>query len=113
MVSLSLNQFLALYTWFPLAVLLFVVALIARFYERFSGRRTFFRFYALPVIGFGVGAVRHASVDVIVGDPLADAALAVAGGSLLLLVLVLYWRMMIQPSPDEEAARQPPRTPTP
>lgn len=96
MVSLSFSQFLALYAWFPLALLLLVLLLVARFFERSSGERTFFRLFMVPIIAFGVAAVRYAAVDQIVGDLIADLALTVGGITLSGLSLVLYWRMILQ-----------------
>jgi type II secretory pathway component PulF len=94
-VPLSLSQFLALYSWFLLAFILFILLLIARFYQRSSGRRTYFRLFALPVIAFGVATVRYAATDRITGDTLADLALGVAGICLMALLGVLYWHMIV------------------
>jgi hypothetical protein len=92
--SLSLNQFLALYIWFPLAVLLIFLLLIARFYQKFSGEQTFFRLFLVPLVFFGAAAVRYASVGQIAGDTLADVLLGVAGLILIALSLHLYRLMM-------------------
>ena len=92
--SLSLNQLLALYSWFPLAALLTFMLLIARFYEKFSGKPMYFRGYFAPIILFGAAAVRYASKDIITNDPLADLALGLGGISLLVLCGVIYWRML-------------------
>lgn len=92
--SLSLNQLLALYSWFPLAALLMFTLLIARFYEKFSGQPMYFRAFFIPVILFGMAVVRYASIDSIVGDVWADAALISAGATLMGLCLVVYWRML-------------------
>jgi hypothetical protein len=83
-----------LYTWFPLAVLLLILLLIARFYQKFSGERTLFRFFVIPVVLFGAATVRYVSVNQMLGDGLGD-ALSAAGGIVLLgLSLWLYRRMM-------------------
>jgi hypothetical protein len=99
-VSLSLSQALALYTWFPLAGLLLIMLMIARFYERFSGRRTYYRLYLVPLVAFAIGAVRYADRDRISGDLIGDSALIVGGLTLLALSVSLYWRMVIQPKPN-------------
>lgn len=96
MVALSPSQFLALYTWFPLAVLLFILLLVARFYERSSGVRTYYQGFMLSIVAFGVAAVRYAADDRIMGDTVADLALMVAGLTLSGLCLMLYWRMIVQ-----------------
>lgn len=98
--SLSLSQALTLYTWFPLAGLLLIMLMIARFYERFSGRRTYYRLYLVPLVAFAIGAVRYADRDRISGDLIGDSALIVGGLSLLTLSLWLYWRMAIQAKPN-------------
>jgi hypothetical protein len=89
MISLSLNQFLLLYIWFPLVILLVFVSLIARFYERFSGARTYFQLFALPVVFFGMAFVRYASLDALMGDMFADTMMGIAG----ILLVVLCWRV--------------------
>lgn len=90
----SLHQFLTLYSWFPLAVLLAVMLLIGRFYQKFSGERTFFWLYLLAIFLFGVLFVRIASGESAVGDFLTDALSIVSGSLLLFLSLLLYLRMM-------------------
>jgi len=48
-----LNQVLAIFAWFPLAVLLAIVLLIARFYQRLTGENTRYPLYAAPILLFG------------------------------------------------------------
>lgn len=92
---LSLNQFLMLYSWFLIAGLLAFLFLIARFYQRFSGVRTYFRFYLLAIVLLGVSSARYASMRQVAGDLLAD--LLLAGGGLLLLLLTLkLHRLMLR-----------------
>lgn len=95
MTPLALNQILLLFTWFPLAALLFFFLLIARFYEKFSGERTGFYFYILPIMFFGGAAVRYASLNHIGGDWLGDILSGLAGITLIGLCLLLYHRMMV------------------
>jgi glucose-6-phosphate-specific signal transduction histidine kinase len=99
--SLSLSQLLTLYNWFPLAALLMFMLLIARFYEKFSGRRMYYQGFVLPLVLFGAAAVRYASIDAIAGDVLGDLALLTAGLTLTPLCLVVYWRML-RNKPDHE-----------
>jgi len=94
--SLSLNQFLVLYMWFPLAALLMFIFLIARFFEKFSGVQTYFRAFFVPVVLFGIGAVRYAGTEQIGGDPLGDVMMGIAGLTLLFLCTRLYWVMIVQ-----------------
>lgn len=96
MISLSINQFLALFLWFPLAALLSFLLLIARFYQKFSGERTYSRLFLVPVALFGGAAVRYASIDQVIGDPLGDILQAAAGVVLIALCLKLYQLMIVQ-----------------
>ena len=93
MTALSLNQFLMLYIWFPLAAALFLLLLIARFYEKFSGEQTLFRFFVLPIVFFGIASVRYASINRMAGDTAGDLLMAVGGIILAALCAFLYRRM--------------------
>ena len=94
MSPLSLGQALLLYTWFPLAALLIFLLLIARFYQKFSHKRTLFRLYIVPMLLFGIGAVRYSSIDRFGGDLLGDGVVAAGGLLLLFLCAWLYWQML-------------------
>lgn len=93
MIPITPSQIVLLYTWFPLAAVIVILLLIGRFYQQFSGERTFYLAFLLPLGLFGLALVRYASVDLITGDPLADVLGAVAGLSLLGLSLYLYYIM--------------------
>jgi type II secretory pathway component PulF len=93
MMAESLSQFLTLYTWFPLAALLLFFLMIARFYEKFSNKRTFFRWFLAPILLFGIAYVRYASVER-ASDTLADLVAALAGLLLIGLCANLY-RLMV------------------
>ncbi len=100
MISLTLNQFLSLYLWFLLAGLLFFLLLIARLYGKFSGEQTYFRSFLLPVVFFGVAAVRYAGIDQVAGDVWGDVSSAIGGIILIVLCINLY-RLMIRQHQDE------------
>lgn len=93
MAELSLYQALTIYAWFPLAFTLAVLMLIARFYERFSGKYTFWPLYAVPVLGYAAAHVREAALGA-PGDVFADVMQAVSGVVLLLLTLRLSLMML-------------------
>ena len=93
-IPITSSQVLLLYTWFPLATVIAILLLIGRFYQRFSGERTYYRGYLLPLILFGLALVRYASVKMVLGDPLGDVLAATAGLILLGLTLLLYTQMM-------------------
>lgn len=97
-----LNQFLVLYQWFPLAALLMFIALIARFYEKFSGKRTFFRYYLVALVLFGGAAVRYAGAGRLAGDLPGDLLLGLGGVVLLSLSIHLYRLMLAHPAPERE-----------
>jgi len=78
-ISVTLNQFLTLYTWFVATILLFFLILIARYYQRFAGERTYFRWFIVPIVLFTGAAVRYASIDRIAGDSVGDILIAVSG----------------------------------
>ncbi|NJL56594.1 hypothetical protein HC928_16575 [bacterium] len=95
MTTISLNQFFVLYLWFPLAVLIGILVLIARFYERFSGARTYYHLLVLSAVVFGIAVVRYAEVEQITGDLVSDVLLAIGGVLLSIPSLRLYWLMVI------------------
>lgn len=102
MTSLSLNQLLVIFAWFPLAMLILFALLIARFYEKFSNQKTYSRFFLIPVALFGISAVRYASLDSAVGDPISDILIGIAGFVLAILIIRLYWLMMMKRKDKEE-----------
>jgi hypothetical protein len=87
------NQILLLYSWFPLAAVIAILLLIARFYQQFSGDRTYYTLYLLPLILFGAGSVRYASIDQIAGDAVGDLLMGTAGALLIGLSVWLYHQM--------------------
>ena len=91
-----LNQFLILYGWFPLAILLLFLLFIARFYEKFSGERTHFRLFILPILLFAAAAVRYAGLRQVFDNTLGDLLTALGGSILLILCLSLYRRMILR-----------------
>lgn len=91
--AVSVSQFLTLYAWFPLAILLVFLLLIARFYQRFANEQTYFGLFLLPIVLFGAASVRYSSIDQIGGDLLAD-VLSAAGGIVLIGLCLLLYRLM-------------------
>lgn len=103
--STSSHQFLSIYGWFVLSALLFLMALIARFYERLSGQPTYYRWFVIPALTWGGATIRQVHLDQLTGDSWSDLLLLVSGISLAALCLHLY-RLMTsasktgQPSPQ-------------
>lgn len=94
MANVSLNQALWVFGWFPLATLILLLLLIARFYAQFSGLRTYYALYMIPLVLFGASAVRYANVNQNAGDLFGDALAAVAGVVLTVLSLFLLHMMV-------------------
>jgi hypothetical protein len=94
--SVSLHQFLTLYTWFPLAALLLFLLLIARFFARFSGQRTYHWLYLVPIIGSGIVVVRSASAQQPADDTFLVVTSLVSGVILIVLVIRLARLMLTQ-----------------
>ena len=107
MTAPELSQLVLLYSWFALAALLFFLVLIARFYEKFSGERTYFRWLVIPAALFGIATVRYVSIDIVTGDPLADGLMGLAGVILIVLCISLYHKMTVGRSPNRRSSDHP------
>lgn len=92
--TVTANQALTLYMWFPLAALIMFMLLIGRFYQQFSGERTFYRLFLLPLVLYGLATVRYASINQVAGDIPGDLLQAAGGAVLLALSLRLGWAML-------------------
>lgn len=97
MSAIAVGQVLALYTWFPLIALVYMMMLIARFYERSFGQGTYFKLYVIPMVCFGGGAVRYAGIEQLSGDWWGDGFILAGGIVLGVLSSRLYWQMMHAP----------------
>ena len=91
----SINQFLTIFTWFPLAALMSVLMLIARFYQKQSGENTHYPWFLVPIILYGAAAARASSAGLAFGDPLAAAFMFCGGISLAVLCLILFRQMTL------------------
>ena len=88
-----INQFLLVTMWFALAGLIFLLALIARFYEGQTKVPTYYRYYIIPVITYGIGTARYASISQWGGDLVGDALMSISGMFLLFQCYFLYRQM--------------------
>lgn len=77
-----LGNILTLYIWGGIAVLLFFLFAIARFFERKSSRRSFYPLFLLPVVFFAGSALRYFVVGDFVGDLWGDIG-RIIGGALV------------------------------
>lgn len=91
--TISLSQTLHLIAWFCIAFLIFILALIARFYETSSGEATYYQLYAIPVLALGIAMARYASLNRWGGDWVGDVLSSIGGATLLGLCLFLYRQM--------------------
>lgn len=91
--EISLHQVLTLILWFGIGVFIFFLALIAHFYERLSGQRTYYRWFAVPVLAFAGATLRFTQLDRLTGDWAGDLLLFVAGISLAVLCWHMYHLM--------------------
>lgn len=105
MTSVSLNQFFMLFMWFPLAALLLLMLLVARFFRKFSGQQTYFRLFGLVIVLFGAAMVRYASIDRITGDLPGDVIMGIAGVILIGLCVHLL-RLMVW-GQDNDLSEEP------
>lgn len=93
-----INIVLMIYTWIAISILLFFLFGIARFYEIKSGRRSFYPAFLVPIVMFGIAAIRYVIiVPTIVGDLWGDATrfvggLILGGFGLFLLKLMMGGR---------------------
>lgn len=83
-------QLIVLYGWFLLVGLLVFLTLLARFYQRFAGERMYFQLYLIPMLLFGVQAVRQTNFA---HDALGN-LLAALGGLMLISLSVYLYRHM-------------------
>jgi hypothetical protein len=90
---INISQFLFLSSWFAFAGVVFILALIARFYQNLSGKQTYYRFFAIPIFTFGVGIARYVSIGRWTGDWLGDSLFSITGVLLSGLCYVLYKQM--------------------
>ncbi len=91
--TLSPNQILLIYAWFPLSVMIFLLLLIARFYQNLTGENTRYYLFAVPIVIFGVAAAHYANIDRVMGDPAGDLLLFLGGLVLGYLSIRLYRQM--------------------
>lgn len=88
------NNILTIYSWGVVCILLFFLFAIARFYEKKSGRHTYYWSFAGPIILFALAAIRYVFLmPDIVGDVLGD-LMRFMGGLLLILFGVFLLRLM-------------------
>jgi hypothetical protein len=71
------------YIWGGVGAVIVMLNRIARFYQITSGRRSYYQLFWVPLICFGLGALRYATLGLLAGDVLGD-GLMLIGGVLLI-----------------------------
>jgi len=90
-----INSALTLYNWGVVVVLVIFQFLIARFYDKKSGQRSYYAFFLIPALSFLAVAVRYAFwVSDVAGDVRGDSLLFVGGGILATLSAFMSRLMM-------------------
>ncbi len=90
-----ISSALTIYNWGVVAVLLIFQFLIARFYEKKSGQRSYYIVFLIPALLFLVAAARYAFwTGDLAGDIWGDSLLFVGGGILAALSAFLFRLMM-------------------
>lgn len=89
----TVNQILQIFSWFPLAALLSILLLIARFYQNLTGEATRFSLFAVPIVLFGMAVVHYASIDQVMGSAPGDILMFFGGLVLMTLCFSLYRQM--------------------
>jgi hypothetical protein len=84
---ISINLVLMTYSWVIIAILLFFLFLIARFYERKAHRRSHYQLFFLPLVLFLLGTFRYDFLFAgnFVGDLLGD-TFFFAGGVITIIL---------------------------
>lgn len=86
----DVHQALTLVSWIFVAAFILILSLIARFYEQMASQRTYYQLFAVPVLVFGVAAMRIIVEDKVAGDAWLDLLLLVGGVSLAVLARHTY-----------------------
>ncbi|MCL4238552.1 MAG: hypothetical protein KJ047_09925 [Anaerolineae bacterium] len=93
--SIAVHPIVTLYIWLGVSALLVLFALIARFYERLSGERTYYFLFFLAITLLAGASMRQITRDQLAGDALAD-LLTAAGGALVGALCLHIYRLMIR-----------------
>jgi len=92
------GSLLTFYIWGVVCLLLFFLFAIARFYQKKSGRNSFYSYFLVPIVFFAAAAIRYAvPTPQIVGDLWGDilrfvGGVFVAGFGIFLLNLMIGGR---------------------
>ena len=86
-----IDTLLTIYTWIVAVAIVLFLFLIARFFQRKSGQRSYFQLFIIPTVLFLLAGARYAFFeDSYVGDPMADSLLFGAGVTTIALGSYLF-----------------------
>ncbi len=88
-----INTILMVYTWFPLAALLAILLMIARFFQVQTQVNASYGWFLVPIVLFGIAVAYQASIGKALAAPVADGLFLVGGLVLTWLCVGLYRRM--------------------
>jgi hypothetical protein len=74
-----IDSALNLYIWIAVCALMIVLYRIARFYQKTSGRRSYYRLFSVPLVLLLAGGLRYVSLSIFVGDTLGDVLMVLGG----------------------------------
>ena len=89
----GVNQFLLLTSWFMFAGLIFLLGLIARFYQNLANKKTYYQWYWVPIITMAMSTARYASIGQWGYDWLGDGLGALSGILVVSFCYFLYRQM--------------------
>ena len=90
-----IGSILTIYTWVVVSILLFFLFAIAQFYEKKSGRRSFYPAFIVSMVILAIAAIRYSFLSpVIVGDLWGDTMRFIGSLVLASFGLFLYRLMM-------------------
>jgi Zn-dependent protease with chaperone function len=90
-----INIILTIYTWSVVSILLLFLVSIARFYEKKSGKRSFYQLFLIPAVFFIIATIRYVFISPsIAGDFFGDMSRFI-GGIILIGVSFYLLKLMI------------------
>jgi len=93
------NSLLIIYVWSIVITHLIIIMAIARFYERKSARRAYYRWFVIPAVVLMIAAFRYAFLpDQLVGDMWGD-TLRLIGGVMSIGLTIFLLKLMMGKRP--------------
>ncbi len=74
-----IDSALSLYIWIAVCALMIILYRIARFYQKTSGRRSYYQLFSVPIVLLLAGGLRYVWLSIFVGDTLGDLLMVLGG----------------------------------